>query len=100
MVREQKMEAAQRRELEVMQKRQQQRQELIRKIIAENELRLKIEAEVSKLEQDEFELIQRLQNTSNLQKQAYEDLEGALNGDVNRPRQWAATKKHPDTDTL
>jgi hypothetical protein len=50
-------------------------------------LRLKIEAEVSKLEQDEFELIQRLQNTSNLQKQAYEDLEGALNGDVSRPRQ-------------
>jgi hypothetical protein len=32
------------------------------------------------MEQDELELIQKLQNTQILQKAAYEDLEGALNG--------------------
>ena len=32
------------------------------------------------MEQEELELIQRLQNTQVMQKAAYEDLEGALNG--------------------
>ena len=36
---------------------------------------------VSKMEQEELELIQRLQNTQLLQKAAYEDLENALGGD-------------------
>ena len=34
--------------------------------------------EVSRMEQDELELISRLQNTQMLQKAAYDDLEGAL----------------------
>ena len=38
------------------------------------------EAMVSKLEQEELELIQRLQNTQLMQKAAYEDLENALQG--------------------
>ena len=37
---------------------------------------------MAELEKDEYELIQRLQNTSNIQKQAYEDLESALNGQL------------------
>ena len=41
-----------------------------------------IDAKVAELEKEEYELIQRLQNTSNIQKQAYEDLEGALNGQL------------------
>ena len=36
-------------------------------------------AEVARLEQEELELIQKLQNTQILQKNAYEDLESALN---------------------
>ena len=36
---------------------------------------------VSKMEQEELELIQRLQNTQWIQKAAYEDLEQALAGE-------------------
>jgi hypothetical protein len=43
---------------------------------------MEIEAKVAELEKEEYELIQRLQKTSNIQKQAYEDLEGALNGQL------------------
>lgn len=43
---------------------------------------MEIEDSVAELEKEEYELIQRLQNTSNIQKQAYEDLESALNGEV------------------
>jgi len=35
---------------------------------------------VAKMEQEELELIQRLQNTQWIQKSAYEDLENALAG--------------------
>ena len=41
---------------------------------------MEIEASVAMYEKEEYELIQRLQNTSNIQKQAYDDLESALNG--------------------
>ena len=34
------------------------------------------------MEREELELIQKLQNTQMLQKAAYEDLEGALNSNV------------------
>lgn len=55
---------------------------LINSILEENNRRMEIEAQVSSLEKEEYELIQRLQNTSNIQKQAYEDLESALNGNL------------------
>jgi len=35
---------------------------------------------IEKMEREELELIQRLQNTQLLQKAAYEDLESALTG--------------------
>ena len=57
------------------------RQDLIQKILQENEARINIEAEIARMEQEELELIQKLQNTQLLQKAAYEDLEGALNVD-------------------
>lgn len=43
---------------------------------------MEVEAQVADLEKEEYELIQRLQNTSNIQKQAYDDLESALNGNM------------------
>ena len=43
---------------------------------------MEVEAQVAELEKEEYELIQRLQNTSNIQKQAYDDLESALNGQM------------------
>lgn len=48
------------------------------KIIKENEKRLEKESKVARLEQEELELIQSLQNTQLLQKAAYEELENAL----------------------
>ena len=51
------------------------------KILRENQQRLDREREVSRMEQLELELIQKLQNTQQEQKQAYEDLERALEGD-------------------
>lgn len=63
------------------------RAELQQKIIQENQLRLQIEQEVAKMEQDELELIQKLQNTQVIQKAAYEDLEGALQGDNSNEKQ-------------
>ena len=50
---------------------------------------METEARVADLEKEEYELIQRLQNTSNIQKQAYEDLESALNGNLS-PEQLEA----------
>lgn len=44
----------------------------------EENKRLEHEAMVARMEQEELELIQRLQNTQLLQKAAYEDLENAL----------------------
>ena len=61
-----------------MERKARQRQELINKIMEENERRLDIETSVAMMEQEELELINRLQNTQMLQKAAYEDLEGAL----------------------
>lgn len=43
---------------------------------------MEVEAEVARLEQLELELIQKLQNTQVMQKTAYDDLENALNGNM------------------
>ena len=43
---------------------------------------MKIENEVERMEKEELDLIQKLQNTQLVQKAAYDDLEGALNGEV------------------
>ena len=50
------------------------------KMVREEQQRLEHEAMVQRMEQEELELIQRLQNTQLLQKAAYEDLENALGG--------------------
>lgn len=47
----------------------------------EERQRLEHEGHVASMEQEEMELIQRLQNTQLLQKAAYEDLENALQGE-------------------
>merc|ERR1719229_921104 len=41
-------------------------------------LRARTDALVAKMEKEEMELIQRLQNTQNVQRSAYEELEAAL----------------------
>lgn len=44
----------------------QQRNRLINSILEENNKRMEIEQQVANLEKEEYELIQRLQNTSNI----------------------------------
>lgn len=63
-------------------KQERARLENERKIEEENRLRRQREEDVAKMEQDELELIQRLQNTQLLQKTAYEELENALAGQI------------------
>ena len=59
-------------------KKAEAKRKLMDKIIKENQMRMEKEAKVARLEQDELELIQNLQNTQLLQKAAYEELEKAL----------------------
>ena len=78
MIKIQEQEVEEKRRKDIADKKARNRLELQQKIIAENQRRMHIESEVSKMEQEELELIQRLQNTQLLQKQAYEDLETAI----------------------
>lgn len=81
MIRSQKDEQKALREHEAALKRQQQRLDLIRRINEENERRIQIQTEVDRLEKEEAEWIKKLQNTSQVQAQAFGELEVALNGD-------------------
>ena len=45
-----------------------QRNRLINSILEENNKRMEIEAQVADLEKEEYNLIQKLQNTSSIQK--------------------------------
>lgn len=65
-----------------MEKQARARQQVEDKMIREEQQRLDHERMVSKMEQEELELIQRLQNTQLLQKAAYDDLENALGGSM------------------
>lgn len=61
-----------------MEKQARTRQQIEEKAMREEQKRLEHEQMVARMEQEELELIQRLQNTQLLQKAAYEDLENAL----------------------
>ena len=61
------------------QKHQAAREEVARKIAEEEELIRQKEAEVMQMEMLEMELIKKLQNTQAIQKQAYAELEDAIN---------------------
>ena len=87
MIRGQKEEQKELRAQEQALKRQQQRLDLIRRINEENEKRVQIQTQVARLEKEEADWIRKLQNTSQVQAQAFSELEVALNGDVgNLPR--------------
>ena len=58
------------------------RAELERKIEEENLRKQQKEDEIARMEQEELELIQRLQNPQMLQRSAYEELELAMSGNL------------------
>ena len=82
MIRGQKEEQKELRAQENALKRQQQRLDLIRRINEENEKRVQIQVQVARLEKEEADWIRKLQNTSQVQAQAFSELEVALNGEV------------------
>jgi hypothetical protein len=81
-IKNKKKEAELRRQQEAEQRALRAKQELDRKIEEETKGRIEREKLVEQMEQEEIELIQRLQNTQLLQRSAYEDLELALSGQV------------------
>lgn len=80
MIRNREKEAEERRRREFAEKQAKARSNLDAKVLKENHKRMEHEKMVAKMEQEELELIQRLQNTQWIQKAAYEDLEQALAG--------------------
>lgn len=78
MIKNTQKEAHDRKVQEAEEKKLQAKRALMEKIIKENQKRMEKEAKVARLEQEELELIQKLQNTQLLQKAAYEELEQAL----------------------
>ena len=75
-----KREAVERRRQQEEERRQAQLEQIERKIEAETRVREEREADVARMEQEELELIQKLQNTQLMQKDAYDTLENALSG--------------------
>ncbi|CAG9316333.1 unnamed protein product [Blepharisma stoltei] len=72
--------SVQRRKEQLEQKKLKVRNQLNNRMENESKIRELKEGEIARMEQEELELIQRLQNTQFLQRSAYEDLENALNG--------------------
>lgn len=79
-VKRQHEEAEEKRKKMMEDKREKIRKEHEKKVEEENKRRREREEEVIRMEQEELELIQRLQNTQLLQKSAYEDLENVMSG--------------------
>jgi len=69
------------------------RQNFENKVMKENHKRMEREQYVNHMEQEELELIQRLQNTQLMQKNAYEELENALAGQDVDMRKFSPKKK-------
>jgi hypothetical protein len=80
MIKNQELSLQDRKVRDAMERKAKARQDTIQKILEENQRRLNIESDVARMEQEELELIGRLQNTQMLQKAAYDDLESALGG--------------------
>ena len=89
-IKEQERISKERREQMEEEKRQKARVELERKIRDETRMRQEREERIARMEQEEMELIQRLTNTQQLQKSAYEDLEMALSGQIDPPEAMAS----------
>ena len=91
-IKKQKDEARRRVEMEKQAKLLQFQQDYEGRVAEEEMLRGRTEALVSKMEKEEMELIQRLQNTQTVQRSAYEELEVAL-GSGGKPAAQPARPK-------
>ena len=78
MILAQKQQAAQQRELNLMDRQNRTRQQLEEKLNREANDQAQYEADVQRMEREELELINRLKNTKLLEEAAHNELEGAL----------------------
>lgn len=83
-VRARKEEGLRRLEEEKLQKMEKYREDYEARTASEELLRSRTDALVANMEKEEMELIQRLQNTQTVQRNAYEELEAAL-GQTSKP---------------
>merc|ERR1719217_1047851 len=77
-IKQQKLEAKRKLEMERKEKLDQYQQDYHARTAEEEQLRERTQALVAQMEKEEMELIQRLQNTQTVQRNAYEELENAL----------------------
>ncbi|KAF4743531.1 hypothetical protein FOZ62_006413 [Perkinsus olseni] len=84
-IRSQRDNAKKRIEQEKFRKLESCRMDYENKVQQEETLRARTEALVSAMEKEEMELIQRLQNTQNIQRSAYQELENALGKSARGP---------------
>jgi len=96
-IKKQKDDAKRRLESEQQAKLLQYRQEYEARIAEEEMLRARTEALVGQMEKEEMELIQRLQNTQTVQRNAFEELESALGttSQSRRPGPKAGKRSEP-----
>mgnify|MGYP000226220659 CR=1 FL=1 len=81
-IRNSKKEAEDARKAAEEEKRARMRAELEKKIQEELKIKEEKELDISRMEQEEMELIERLQNSQMMQKSAFEELELALSGKI------------------
>ena len=81
-VKNQHREAEEKRRRQEEERKAKVRAELERKIEEENIKKQQKDEEIARMEQEELELIQRLQNSQMLQRSAYEELELAMSGNL------------------
>jgi len=80
MIKNQQREAQDKRQRDLMERQLRAKAQIEDKMYREESKRVEHQGMIEKMEREELELIQRLQNTQLLQKAAYEDLESALTG--------------------
>ena len=80
MIKSQQIEAREKKQRDFMEKQMHAKQQIEDKMMREESKRIEHQTMIERMEREELELIQRLQNTQLLQKAAYDDLESALGG--------------------
>jgi hypothetical protein len=97
-IKSQQVEAREKKQRELVEKQMRAKQQVEDKMMREEQKRIEHQTMIERMEREELELIQRLQNTQLLQKAAYDDLENALGGNYEGANQSViSTASRPGT---
>ena len=78
MIQSQKMQAAQQRQMDQLERENRVREQIEAKLARDAQEQAQYEADVARMEREELELINKLKNTKLLEEAAHQELEGAL----------------------